>query len=92
MATRITVNTLELNTGDVVLTHTMRVLLGGRGERFDPSTKRTVAWFAGTVLNADEVDPALVPLSFRTKEGYAPGTHWQIQGNDLARWIVEVAS
>jgi hypothetical protein len=82
------VNTLELNTGDIVWTHGMRVELGARGSRVTGNDK-IVVWFAGRVLNPNDVNARLVPVSFRTDDrypDYAPGTFWQIQGNDLADW------
>lgn len=86
------VNTHALATGDTVHHYGMVILLGERGERFDPSTGRTVVWFAGTVLNSNDVDLArLVPVSWRTAPGYAPGTYWLIQGNDLAHWVRQTA-
>lgn len=88
------VNTHDLKTGDIVWTHGMRVACGARGERYDASTGRTVVWFHGIILNRADVDAAgLISVGFRTDTrfpGYAPGTFWQIQGNELAYWNREV--
>lgn len=82
-------NTHELQAGDVVITHGMRVQLNGTptvwwptGPR-DPQAGQTVSWTDTTVLNRDEVEAGnYVPMGF-----IANG--WTVQGNRLARWTVE---
>lgn len=100
METR-TVKSSEIQVGDVVREHGMRV-------RIDeihtyPSGREsypTVYACQGTVLNLDEVREAgIVPMSFLCTdyrwvagEGHVPARrdHWNVQGNDLARWLVEI--
>jgi len=81
------VTTHALAVGDTVEHFGMLITLGERGERLNPSTGRLTVWFHGRVTNPDDVDPALVPVSFRSGcADCGPGAHWQIQGNDLATW------
>jgi len=101
-----TVNTSELQVGDIVWTYGIRV----RIEHVTTYDDRGPVWSAtGTVLNPDEVKAAgLVPPSFlycyarteavrpEVREAHATshdhGECWSIQGNELARWTVEVAA
>lgn len=90
-------NTLALRSGDVVWLYGMRIQLGARGEArsgIEGLTTPLVVWFHGTVLNAaDLADNALASKGLRTDTRCttcAPGEHWQIQGNERARWHREV--
>lgn len=90
---QVELNTLQLRTGDVVLTHTMRVLLGER-HTSQSHGDHGVVWFEGTVLNRDEVSTAAVPMGYTTKWADDGQTvirrdYWSVQGNDLASWLVE---
>lgn len=91
------VNTLQLRSGDIVHYYGMRVLLGGRGEavsRMEGLTTPLVVWFHGKVINAaDLADDGIASRGLRTDTRCAecaPGEHWQIQGNERARWAREV--
>lgn len=86
--------TTELHTGDVVLTHGMRVRLGERNERQYSRDDLPVVWFAGTVENVEDVRAAgIVPVSWLIDWSGAGEIvrrdAWTIQGNALARWTVE---
>lgn len=91
------VNTLELRSGDTVWTHGMRIRLGARGERHSPIEGLAVplvVWFHGTVMNFADLDGStLVPRVYRTDSRCtecAAGEHWQVQGNERARWHREI--
>lgn len=95
--TTVTVNTLQLRSGDVVWLHGMRVLLGERGQapsRVEGLSTPIVVWFHGTVTNAATMaDDALASKGLRTDSRCAdcqPGEHWQVQGNERAHWHREV--
>lgn len=95
----------ELVTGDIVLTHGMRVELLTKTAY--PATPEAAALghdtaysHVGRVLNIAEVDAAgVVPISWRTEDrpqfagtpnaSEVPGDRWTVQGNDLVRWEVE---
>jgi hypothetical protein len=92
---RLCIPTGEIRVGDVVLTHGMRVRID---EIHTYEDHGAVYACLGTVLNLDEVRAAgVVPPSFLYKEARhsskdAPGAredHWNVQGNNLARWTVE---
>lgn len=70
-----------LRTGDVVLTHGMRVLLDAPIRRYDHPYGPVFACL-GTVLNVDDLDES---IRFYVGES----ARWTIQGNDLARWNVQ---
>ncbi|GAA5070485.1 hypothetical protein [Streptomyces similanensis] len=83
----------QLERGDIVHTHGMRVRLDRLISRTGESECQVFAW-QGTVLNLDEVLKAgHVPASFlRHWEGpyLVQNNRWSIQGNDLApAWTVE---
>lgn len=97
-----TVRSSELERGDVVREHGMRVRLdelatyeSGQSAPYD-----TVYSWRGTVLNLAEVHAAgIVPASFLwddfhyvTGEGHVPARRdaWTVQGNDLATWRIEL--
>ncbi len=90
-----TVKTSELRVGDVVLTHGMRVRIDSI-KSYKGSTGLPAASCSGTVLNLAEVlEEGYVPASFlrtRKSEGYSEDRDdfWNVQGNDLATWQVEV--
>ena len=98
-----TVNTSELQVGDIVRTYGMRVRIAHIATYED---RGTVWSCTGTVLNPDEVKATgLVPVSFlrcrarteavrpEVREAHATshtdGACWTIQGNEVARWTVE---
>ena len=94
-ATQLHIPTGEIKVGDVVLTHGMRVRID---EIRTYEDRGTVYACFGTVLNLDEVRAAhFIPPSFlfnaaRDISKDAPGARedvWNVQGNDLAWWIVE---
>lgn len=91
------VNTLDLREGDTVQLYGMRIRLGTRGEaasRVEGLAVPLVVWFHGTVINAAELaDDAAASKGLRTDTRCtqcAPGEHWQVQGNERARWHREV--
>lgn len=90
-----TVKTSEIHVGDVVRTHGMRVRID-RIKAYEGSTGLPAASCTGTVLNLAEVlEEGYVPASFlrtRKSDGYAEDRDdfWNVQGNDLAMWQVEV--
>lgn len=86
--TRLTLNTSELQLGDVVHTHGMRVELDRTIRTVDRGDDLAVYVTAGLVLNADEVIAAgQVPAGYLdTDEGGR--RRWTIQGNELATWAV----
>ena len=88
----------DIKVGDVVLTHGMRVRID-EIKTYPGGEHGTVYTCPGTVLNLDEVREArIVPRSFlynaaRDSSKDAPGAredYWVVQGNNLARWTVEV--
>lgn len=62
----------------------------------DPYTPDTVYWTSALVLNRDEIPFGHVPESFTLQTDGWPNYHptgehrWTIQGNDRARWAVEL--
>jgi len=91
--------TPQLHPGDIVLEHGMRVLLDRPARVYHPDGQGCYwpdgtitdheycllgySWL-GTVLNVDEVRAArVVPMSFLAYNV------WNVQGNELAHWIVE---
>ena len=86
----IIVNSSDLRQGDIVYCHGMRVLLDNPVRSNDHGAVYPTFWCNGLVLNRDEVRNEDVPLSFTAT---ATSEHrWQVQGNDLTRWVVERAS
>ncbi|WP_338781713.1 hypothetical protein [Streptomyces sp. DG1A-41] len=102
---RMVVVSSELRSGDVVITHGMRVLLSGEPdvtERGNSGVMRKVYGWAGRVTNLEEVKAEkLVPLGWLYPDKWGAGEgggwgkdwdaepSWRIQGNDLATWLVE---
>lgn len=85
-ATRPTYRTVvssELAQGMVVNCHGMRCLIDGEIHSRGADRNR-VFWTRALVLNRSEIPSHVVPFSF------TPDDRWTIQGNDLARWSVEV--
>jgi hypothetical protein len=81
------VNTHELQDGDVLYTHGMRVLLHGDGTVSEshgscPAEWAPVLWWEAEILSVEEEDSP-VPSAW-----IADGT-WTIQGNGGALWCVE---
>ena len=91
-----TVKTSELRPGDVVNCHGLRCLIdrpidGHECYQHDPGCH--VYYTRALVLNRDEVPASVVPYSFTLHLDEGETEHrWTIQGNDLARWYVEVTS
>lgn len=75
------VTTDQLQPGDLVLSHGMRIRLGERNE-YAGSYGGTAWWFPGTVENMSEVyQPDHVTAGLLKADG-----QWTIQGNELATW------
>jgi hypothetical protein len=92
-----TVKSSELQVGDTVREHGMRVRIDAIKVYED---RGPVYSCAGTVLNLEEVRTArIVPMSFLTTEKWVEDQGWTVdrrdawtvQGNDLATWQVETA-
>jgi hypothetical protein len=93
-----TVDTTQLRTGDIVLTHGMRVLLGEEMVRRQVHD-RTIVSFDGTVLNLEEVlAEGLVTAGLLRTKRWDDKIHrwvvdredqWPIQGNQFVTWTVE---
>jgi len=95
--------TSELREGDVVLCHGMRCLIDSEIliSRSHPDSVGVgdgkTRYVQALVLNREDVPNEVVPRSF-TRDWRGPnhlpgknGEHrWTIQGNDRARWYVEV--
>jgi hypothetical protein len=78
-------STDELQVGDVVQTYGMRVLLEDEPHTFEGFNGTTAYAYKGRVLNMEEaLGEHRIPRSF-IADGF-----WTIQGNELARWSVEV--
>jgi hypothetical protein len=94
-----TVKSSEIQVGDVVREHGMRVRIDGvTVHERQGSNGLTVYSCKGTVINLDEVLAAkVIPAHFLTSDKWVAGQGWVIdrrdlwtvQGNDLARWNVE---
>lgn len=99
----IKVNTLELQLGDIVHTHGMRVLLDieprewTETNKHHPARGKQVRAYRGRVINLDDViAEGFIPASWlyeRTQHGIVPDEPrndcWTIQGNAFASWYVE---
>ena len=83
------VNTVQLQTGDIIRTHGLRVQ-AGEHHTWQADNGRTVHVFQGTILNPEYLQTdtgrylfgGIIPL-----DGSDLG--WTIQGNELAYWTVE---
>lgn len=91
-------NTSELRTGDIVITHGMRVLLENEPRIYGHSDDCYVYAFDGRVINMDEVKAeGHVPMSYLrfqrwdNARGWVTDREdvWIVQGNAFARWTVE---
>ena len=83
-----TKNTFELRSGEVVVRHGMRLLLGER-KQYEGVMGGQVVRFDATILNVDEVNAdGVVPFGWRC-ETRKDGDEWAVQGNELANWWVE---
>jgi hypothetical protein len=90
----------ELQVGDIVRCHGMRVRINSIKRHEDPNTYEGQFWSTdGSVLNLDEVRAAgIVPMGWLETETYVEGQgwvtdrndYWNVQGNNLATWAVEV--
>jgi hypothetical protein len=99
-ASTIQVNTSEIQVGDLVHAHGMRIRID-EIKVYDDSTSHggKVYCCLGTVLNRDEaIERYEIPRSFMFNEARhihgpehpeAREDYWNVQGNDLARWTVE---
>ena len=85
--------TTELQNGDVVWNHGMQILISNRQSATyndQENVTRTIVWFTGEILNVEEVNAeGFIPFSWRCDKNKL-GNEWTIQGNELARWAVEV--
>lgn len=99
----VTLKPSQLRTGNIVQCHGMRVLLDGPIQsRSYPEQYGCTAtfWQDGVVLNREEVSADAVPFSFTSTASYpsqgkpasAEPHRWQVQGNDNARFAVEIDS
>lgn len=80
-----TKNTYELEVGDIVRSHGLRLMLDGPAQSWLGSNGRATFAFHALVLNRDESD--FVPFHWTVQPD---GSHrWAVQGNDLAMWEVE---
>jgi len=90
--------TSELALGDVVNCHGMRCLIDREPQvsRVHDDSRGPVIWTQALVLNRDDEATRAVPFGWtrdwaRNGKPSESGEHrWTIQGNDLARWAVEV--
>jgi hypothetical protein len=95
-----TVKTSELKVGDIVRNYGMRIRINAITEHKDEKSHGGVFWSSdGQVLNLDEVREAgIVPMSWLRTERFVDGEgwvtdrvdFWNVQGNDLATWQVEI--
>jgi hypothetical protein len=90
-----TVKTSQIQVGDIVREHGMRVRIDSIRPYESHSGSGTPGMTAyscpGTVLNVEEVREAgYVPMGFLQCSIHPGGACWHVQGNDLARWQVEV--
>jgi hypothetical protein len=95
MADTKTVKSSEIQVGDVVLNYGMRIRIDAIREYADPMP---VYACDGTVLNLDEVKAdGIVPMSWLCTDKWVERQgwvidrrdRWVVQGNDLARWVIE---
>jgi len=100
-----TVKSSEIQVGDIVRAHGMRVRIDAirvysdnQPERQRVTPDMPVYACQGTVINLDEVLAAgFVPAGFMTTDKWVHGqgwvidrrNAWTVQGNDLALWNVE---
>lgn len=85
-----TVKTSELQVGDTVRHYGMRIRIDAV-HPYDGGNGLTAYSCPGTVLNIAEVRAAdYVPMSFLRCSIHPGGACWHVQGNDLARWAVEI--
>jgi hypothetical protein len=80
------VDTSQLQEGDLILSHDMLIRLGERHvvERVDRYAEYgPVYWFVGTVENADKIHAMGVN---HVTCGLLRGNEWTVQGNRLASW------
>lgn len=88
----------DLKTGDIVLTHGLRVRLNEvkqapahdqQEDLIAEGLSPMVTWSVGTVLNAEEAVKDGFPNGYLGTA--ADGTRtWQVQSNDRCPWAVEV--
>lgn len=88
------VSTDELQPGDVVVTHGIRVWLDVEAQRFAGSGNLPECWsWVGLVLNVEEVRASgVIPVSHFYFDGIGQRRtepRYNVQGNHNARWTVE---
>jgi hypothetical protein len=95
------IDTSQLRPGDIVVEHGMRIRVDQVNEyRPQGGSAAERAWSCpGTVLNvADVLAQHVIPASFLETYGYSEmegwvverRDAWTVQGNDRARWVVEL--
>ena len=105
LTTLISLKTSELQLGDIVVSHGLKLLID-RDILISESHPKdgpggACRYTKALVLNRDDVPGTIVPLGWtarwdrnRSYDDAVPhdGEHrWTVQGNDLARWLVERA-
>lgn len=90
----------ELEVGDIVWNHGMRIELLTKNSSVDDDPTLPVYWFCGKILNVEEVNErGVVPFAWRCEtrpqfEGLVnwsdKGDRWQVQSNDLVSWPKEI--
>lgn len=87
-------DTTQIQRGDVVHVHGMRVLMDVDPIITEPAgrvvERRCYAW-VGLVLDPEEVADT-IPRSWLYRDGIGQTRQeprWNVQGNDLARWNIE---
>lgn len=86
-----TKKTSELEVGDVIVNHGMRLLVETelRLSTAHDDAHNGTRWTRARVLNRDELSAEQIPFSFTAPRGDETEPHFTIQGNDLATWSVE---
>jgi hypothetical protein len=90
MVELIPLDTTQIQRGDIVHAHGMRVLMDVEPIVMEknPSGRTCYAW-VGLVLNPEEAtEDARIPRSWLYTDGTGE-PRWNVQGNDLATWLVE---
>jgi hypothetical protein len=96
MAERVYLNTTEIQRGDIVHAHGLRVLIDCDPHTFptgagDPATALTCYSWVGLVLNPEDAE-GRIPRSWLYTDGVGQPQaepRWNVQGNELANWWVE---
>jgi hypothetical protein len=95
MTDTLLVKSSEIQLGDVVLAHGMRVLIDRPARTYPspqgPEGNKVCYSYVGLVLNLDDVREAgVVPISWLYSDTDTE-PRWNVQGNDYADWMVERA-